>query len=107
VSVEFALSHGEIFEQQTQAICVDRALMLEQLNALEGITAYSSAANFILFKTPQGRATEIFLSLKQQGVLIKNLSPQAGLLSDCLRVTIGKPEENAAFLAALWKSLES
>jgi histidinol-phosphate aminotransferase len=107
VSVEFALSHGEIFEQQTQAICVDRALMLEQLNALEGITAYSSAANFILFKTPQGRATEIFLSLKQQGVLIKNLSPQAGLLSDCLRVTIGKPEENTAFLAALRKSLES
>jgi histidinol-phosphate aminotransferase len=107
VSVEFALSHGEIFEQQTQAICADRAVVFEQLNALAGITAYPSAANFILFTTPAGRATEIFLSLKQQGVLIKNLSPQAGLLTDCLRATIGKPEENAAFLAALQKSLES
>jgi histidinol-phosphate aminotransferase len=107
VSANFALSHHEIFDQQTQAICADRALVLEQLNALEDITAYPSAANFILFRTPQGRATEIFLSLKQQGVLIKNLSPQAGLLSDCLRVTIGKPEENAAFLTAVQKSLES
>jgi histidinol-phosphate aminotransferase len=39
-------------------------------------------------------------------VLIKNMSPQAGLLTDCLRMTIGKPEENAAFLVALQKSLE-
>ncbi len=101
VSAEFALSHHDVFDQQTQAICADRALVFEQLNALNGITAYPSAANFILFKTPAGRATEIFLSLKQQGVLIKNLSPQAGLLTDCLRVTIGKPEENAAFLVAL------
>lgn len=107
VSAEFALSHHEVFDQQTQAICADRAFVFEQLNALEGITAYPSAANFILFKTPQGRATEIFLSLKQQGVLIKNLSPQAGLLTDCLRVTIGKPEENAAFLTALSKSIYS
>jgi len=38
-------------------------------------------------------------------VLIKNMSTQGGLLSDCLRVTIGKPEENQAFLAALRKSL--
>lgn len=104
-SAEFALSHHAVFDEQTQAICSDRALVFEQLNTLEGITAYPSAANFILFKTPKGRATEIFLSLKQQNVLIKNLSPQAGLLSDCLRVTIGKPEENAAFLTALQNSL--
>jgi histidinol-phosphate aminotransferase len=105
VSAEFALSHHEVFDEQTQAICADRALVFEQLNALEGITAYPSAANFILFKTPAGRATDIFLSLKQQGVLIKNMSPQAGLLSDCLRVTIGKSEENALFLSALKISL--
>jgi histidinol-phosphate aminotransferase len=37
--------------------------------------------------------------------LIKNLSPQAGLLTDCLRVTIGKSEENGAFLAALKNAL--
>jgi histidinol-phosphate aminotransferase len=104
-SANFALRYPQLFEPQTQAICDERARLLTELNTLEGIRAFDSAANFILFKTPKDQATVIFLSLKQQGVLIKNLSPQAGLLTDCLRVTVGKPEENDAFLAALQVSL--
>ena len=53
----------------------------------------------------KNKAADIFLSIKQQGVLIKNMSAQGGLLSDCLRVTIGKPDENQAFLEALRTSL--
>jgi histidinol-phosphate aminotransferase len=107
ISADFALSNKTLFDQQTQQICVERTVVFNRLNALNGITAYPSAANFILFKTPENRATEIFASIKQQGVLIKNLSVQGGLLTDCLRVTIGKPEENEAFLAALTRSLVS
>ena len=105
LSADFALSNKVLFDEQTQKICVERAIVFKQLNELEGITAYPSAANFILFRTPEKQASNIFASIKQQGVLIKNLSSQGGLLSDCLRVTIGKPEENTAFLAALKKSL--
>ena len=105
ISADFALSNKTLFDQQTQKICAERAVVFKQLNELDGITAYPSAANFILFRTPKNRASEIFLSIKEQGVLIKNMSSQGGLLSDCLRVTIGKPEENLAFLAALRKSL--
>ncbi|WP_333875872.1 histidinol-phosphate transaminase [Methylobacter sp.] len=105
ISADFALSHKALFDQQTQKICAERSLVFNKLNTLNGITAYLSAANFILFKTPENRANEIFASIKKQGVLIKNLSPQGGLLADCLRVTIGTPEENAAFLTALTKSL--
>ena len=105
ISADFALSNKTLFDQQTQKICAERAVVFKQLNELDGITAYPSAANFILFRAPKNRAHEIFLSIKEQGVLIKNMSSQGGLLSDCLRVTIGKPEENLAFLAALRKSL--
>ena len=105
ISADFALANKTLFDQQTQKICTERAIVFKQLNALDGITAYTSATNFILFRTPKNKASEIFLSIRQQGVLIKNLSAQGGLLSDCLRVTIGKPEENMAFLAALRKSL--
>jgi len=105
ISADFALSNKALFDEQTQKICAERAVVFKQLNALDGITAYPSAANFILFKTPKDKALAIFLSIKQQGVLIKNMSAQGGLLSDCLRVTIGKPEENLAFLNALRKSL--
>ena len=75
--------------------------MFNQLNALTGITAYTSAANFILFRAPTDQATRIFLAIKQQGILIKDMSSHGGLLADCLRVTIGKPEENKAFINAL------
>lgn len=105
VTAEFALNNQALFQQQTQQICKDRAIVLKQLNALEGITAYPSAANFILFRTPENQATKIFESLKTQGILVKNLSPQGGILNDCLRVTIGKPEENTCFIQALKKTL--
>lgn len=105
ISADFALSNKALFDQQTQQICAERTVVFNRLNAMDGIRAYPSAANFILFKTPENRADDIFTSIKQRGVLIKNLSPQGGLLADCLRVTIGTPEENAAFLAALTNSL--
>lgn len=105
VSAIFALSHESLFLAQTQLICEQRALLVEQLKGLTEMTVYPSAANFILFRTPPERADEIFAGLKQQGILIKNLSPQAGLLSDCLRVTVGKPEENQLFFTALVKTL--
>ncbi len=101
VTAEFALKNQDFFDRQTQQICSDRAIVLKQLNQLTNITAYPSSANFILFKTKEGQASAIFEGLKKSNVLIKNLSPQGGLLSDCLRVTIGKPEENKTFLDAL------
>ncbi|MDD5215107.1 MAG: histidinol-phosphate transaminase [Methylococcales bacterium] len=104
-SVQFALENKAVFDEQTQEICRERTLMLQELNALNGITAYDSAANFILFKTPQNQATRIFEAIKTQGVLIKNVHPQGGLLTDCLRVTVGTPSENQAFLKALKSAL--
>ncbi len=105
LSANFALSNKALFDQQTQAICAERAIVYKQLKSLNGIAAYPSKANFILFKTPENTASKIFESIKRQGVLIKNLNAQGGLLRDCLRVTIGKPEENATFLNALMNSL--
>lgn len=101
LTADFALNHKPLFDGQTQQICAQRAVVLASLNALPGIEAFPSAANFILFRVRPGQADAIFAGLKTQGVLIKNLSPQGGLLADCLRVTIGTPEENAAFLQAL------
>jgi len=43
--------------------------------------------------------------MKARGVLIKNVSAMHPLLANCLRITIGTPDENAAMLAALKESL--
>lgn len=104
-SGEFALRHVEVLEEQARMIRTDRAVLLAALEELPGLEVFPSDANFILFRVPTGRGQELFDALKTQGVLIKNLSGAGGVLADCLRVTVGKPEENEAFLRALGAAL--
>lgn len=106
VSADFALKHHDVFDEQTRRIREDRERMLERLRELPGLTVYPSRANFILFRAPAGSADGIFRSLKEAGVLVKNLNGAGGPLSDCLRVTVGTPQENAAFLDALARALD-
>ncbi|MBU2568481.1 MAG: histidinol-phosphate transaminase [Gammaproteobacteria bacterium] len=106
ITAEFALNNSDLFKQQTVQIRSERSRVLHELDTIEGITTYPSEANFILFRTPPDQAVALFETLKTKGILIKNLSPQGGLLLDCLRVTIGTPDENDAFLQALSSSFE-
>lgn len=103
VSAEFALTHREVLDGQTQQICADREKLMSELQALDGVDPFPSRANFILFRV--GRASEVFESLKAQGVLIKNMGAETGPLAQCLRVTVGSAKENIAFLQALKKAL--
>lgn len=100
-SAEFALEHRDVLDAQTARIRADRTAMLTALQALPSLTVYPSEANFILFRTPVGRATALFEGLRGRGILVKNLSASGDALRDCLRVTVGAPDENAAFLSAL------
>ena len=102
ISVEFALKNRAMFDEQTDRLCVDREGLYAEMQKIDGIVCYPSKANFILFKpTKAGSANVLFESIKQAGILIRNLSANGGLLTDCLRVTIGADFENAAFLKAL------
>ena len=105
LSVTFAFHHRAMLDQQTQQICADRERLMQTLSAMAGVTPFPSHANFILFRVPQGQARAIFDKLKNQGVLIKCMEGSSPALSDCLRVTVGTAEENAAFLQALKNSL--
>jgi histidinol-phosphate aminotransferase len=104
-SAAFALRHIDIFEQQTATIREERGKLLAAMEKLPGLQVFPSAANFILFRVPAGEAARIFEATKEEGVLIKNMKADSGPLAHCLRVTVGTPEENDAFLAALEKAL--
>ena len=101
VSAAFALGHRDVLDWQTRAIREEREHLFSALQGLEGVQPYPSQANFILFRVGAGRGREVFQGLKRKGVLVKLLDGAHPLLSDCLRVTVGLPEENAAFLGAL------
>lgn len=104
-TAEFALEYGDMFEEQAAAICAERAALFDALTGLEGVEAFRSDANFILFRTPPGRAAELHAAMRERGVLVKNIGATDGPLADCLRVTVALPAENAAFLAALKAAL--
>lgn len=98
VSAEFALKHKPVLDEQTVLLRQERTRLFEQLTAIPTMTVFPSQANFILFRVADGRASALFEALMQGGVLIKNLANAGGLLQDCLRVTVGKPEENERFI---------
>lgn len=104
-SAELALAHADAFAAQCERIRADRERLYTELAGLRGIRAWPSRANFILFRVESRRGDEVHARLRAKGVLIKNLSAAGGPLADCLRVTVGTPEENAAFLAALRDAL--
>jgi histidinol-phosphate aminotransferase len=66
---------------------------------------FPSKANFILMKTARP-ARALFEALYARGVLVRDVSSYP-LLDRCLRVSIGTPEENNKFLAALDHVLEN
>ncbi len=95
----FALENSEAFRLQAQEICAQRAMLLEAINQLSGMRAYKTDANMILVRMPDADAA--FAHLKAQGILVKNISKMHPLLKNCLRLTVGTPQENEAMLVAL------
>jgi histidinol-phosphate aminotransferase len=97
------LKRDDVLTEQAGAIKLERRRLTQALRGVAGVTAYPSDANFILFRISQ--AERVFDGLKRRGVLIKSLHGSHPLLADCLRVTVGTPDENAAFLSALTQTL--
>ena len=95
-----ALRHRALFDAQTAAIRAERSRLYAALTGLDGVRPYPSEANFILLRLTRGKADTAFAGLKDRGILVKNLHGSHPLLAECLRVTVGRPEENAAFLSA-------
>lgn len=100
-SAAFALRHKPLLDEQAHAIRAERQRLYSALAARSDLHVYPSEANFILLRVAEGRADAIFAGLKERGILIKNLNGAHPMLADCLRVTVGRPEENSALMTAL------
>ncbi|MDT8282878.1 MAG: histidinol-phosphate transaminase, partial [Gammaproteobacteria bacterium] len=94
-------------DQQAKLIRDEREVLFHEMSAIKQLQVFPSQANFILFRLLDKSANDVFESIKQSGVLIKNMKADAGLLANCLRVTVGTPGENQAFLAALRSAMKS
>lgn len=102
---EYVLERIDVLEAQAATLREERGTLTARLGSLRGVRPYPSEANFVLFRATA--ADKVFEQLKARRVLIKNVSRAHPLLNDCLRVTVGSPEENEQFLAALSASLSA
>ena len=92
----FMLEHLDVLEEQAARIRAERASLGAALRALAGVAVFPSEANFFLIRA--AGADRVYEELRKRGILVRNLHPG---LRDCLRVTVGTPEENRILVAAL------
>lgn len=99
-----ALDLRDEMDDRVARLVAERDRVAGALAQVTGVTVYPSGANFILFRPP-GDGHERWQQMVDQGVLVRDFSrwPRT---EGCLRVTIGTPAENDAFLDALRSSLE-
>ncbi|GIX07336.1 MAG: histidinol-phosphate aminotransferase [Candidatus Poribacteria bacterium] len=94
-----ALEHAEEIQRVVETIVAERRRLFEALAQEARLEPFPSEANFLLFRVRDG-AAQAFRRLLDAGVLVRNLD-RPGPLRDCLRVTVGRREENDQFLKAL------
>ena len=99
----FALEHADEYARQASIICDERKKMQSQLRDLPDVKPFPSEANMILLRVPD--AKRAFEGMKARGVLVKNISGLHPLLANCLRITVGTPDENVQTMNALKASL--
>ncbi len=98
VSAEFFLINSLQNRAQIKQIIASREDMIIDINKINGLIAFKSEANFILFKAQNGN--KLFSYLLKNKVLIKNLSNHK-CLNNHLRVSIGTTYENKIFINLL------
>ncbi len=98
-AADFLLDHVDVLDAQAAELRAQRTELAQAVAALPGATVFPSAGNFLLVRVPDAVAT--FDALLMARVLIKNVSKMHPLLANCVRLTVGSPDENAQLLAAL------
>jgi histidinol-phosphate aminotransferase len=99
----FALDHADTFAAQAEVLRAERAKLLRVLADLPGAQPFPSEANMILVRVPDSK--KAFEGMRARGVLVKNIEGLHPLLKNCLRLTVGTPEENLLMIDALKASL--
>jgi len=93
------LENMEVVNGAVEELRRERARLIKRLNEIDGVAAFDSQTNFVLFQTKKS-SSEVFQSLLKRGILVKNVGKILRLY-ECLRTTVGLPEMNNKLLTAL------
>lgn len=102
------LENKKVLDEQAGKVLAERERIRPELERMAGLTVYPSVANFFLarVKGPAGSGTRVYDNLRAQGVLVRNFDGGMPALQNCLRLTVGSPEENRILIAGLREALK-
>ncbi|MGD9798426.1 MAG: histidinol-phosphate transaminase [Acidimicrobiia bacterium] len=94
-----ALRYEDEMRSRVGDLVAERERLTAELDELP-VEQWPSGANFVLFRPERVDGRKVWQGLLDRGVLVRDTSSWPGL-EGCLRVTVGTPEEDTAFLTAL------
>ena len=100
-----ALNFVSEMEQRVDIIKSERSRIFAAISEME-CDVWPSGSNFILFRPRSTAAAVAWQRMVDSGVLVRDFSTTPRL-TGCLRVTVGTPDENSAFLDALTAALSA
>ena len=103
-----AMKNTNVLDENVQKVLQQREHVMQKLNNLDFVTeVFPSDANFVLFRM-KNKAKECYKTMADNGVVTRYRGTEIHC-EECIRVTIGTPEQNEQFLKLLeetWKSLQ-
>jgi histidinol-phosphate aminotransferase len=99
IAGRLALEYEDEMRARVASLVEERGRLTAALADLP-VTMWPSGANFVLFRPERRDGHEVWQALLDRDVLVRDCSSWPRL-AGCLRVTIGTPTEDDAFLAAL------
>ncbi len=94
-----SLDDLELLQARVQTLIGERQRLYRGLQQIAYLRPYPSRANFILNRVLGREASALKAALQAQGILVRHYrTPE---LQDCIRISVGKPEQNTRVLAAL------
>lgn len=99
IAGRLALRYVDEMDDRVRTVVAERERLSAAMRAMP-IDVTPSGANFILFRPTDRSGRDVWQGLLDRSVLVRDCSGWPRL-ADCLRVTVGTPAENDAFLNAL------
>lgn len=90
-----ALIDEDYFNKNCKAVIKTREFLISELRSL-GFTVTDSKANFVLAKHGDISGEDLYLKLKDKGILVRHFSDER--ISDYVRITVGSDEQIKEFL---------
>ncbi len=99
IAVKESLDRQEVLHVQIQTILNERQRLFDRLQSIDGIVVCPSSANFLLCVCTKCNAAMVVRELKNRGILVRYFDMPR--LRQCIRISIGKPEQNDVLVESI------